>query len=206
MNHICYDLTRPGGPDPYDLLIHAVAPRPIAFVSTISASGEPNLAPFSFFMAAGSAPPSVCFSPCTKADGSAKDTLRNIQETGEYVIHTVSREMLAGVVASAAPLPHGQSEWPCTGFSALPSIRVQPSRVAEAPMALECRLHQILPHGCGPDAANYVIGEVLAIHVREDLLTDGEVDPARVGYLARLGANWYLEAQEQALLSYTRPR
>jgi flavin reductase (DIM6/NTAB) family NADH-FMN oxidoreductase RutF len=204
--HLAIDPTVPEpAMDPYDLLIHAVAPRPIAFVSTLSKDGRPNLAPFSFFMAGGGNPPSICFSPNTKDDGSPKDTLRNIQETGEYVVHIVDYAMGPSMAATSKPLPHGESEWPLSGFTQVPSLKVNPPRVAEAPFAMECRLHQIVPHGTGGDAANYVIGEVVMFHVASALVSDGRIDPAQVDYLARLGGAWYLRATPDSLFTMKRP-
>lgn len=191
--------------DPYDVLIHAVAPRPIAFVSTLSPEGVPNLAPFSFFMGGGANPPSVCFSPNTKDDLSPKDTLRNIQATGEYVIHIVNHRMTPGMSATSKPLPYGESEWPLSGFTPVPSLKVKPPRVAEAPFALECRLHTVVNHGGGADSANYVIGEVVMFHVARELIMDGKIDPSRVDYLARLGGAWYLHATPESLFTLKRP-
>lgn len=191
--------------DPYDLLIHAVAPRPIAFVSTVSAEGIPNLAPFSFFMAGGANPPSVCFSPNTKEDLMPKDTLRNIQASGEYVIHIVNHAMGPGMSATSKPLPYGESEWPLSGFTPVPSVKVKPPRVVEAPFAMECRLHTIVNHGGGGDSANYVIGEVVMFHVARELIVDGRVDPTRVDYLARMGGSWYLRAVPESLFTMKRP-
>ncbi len=204
--HLAMDPAHPpGGMDTYDLLIHAVAPRPIAFVSTLSADGRPNLAPFSFFMAGGANPPSICFSPNTRDDGTPKDTLRNILETGEYVVHIVSHAMGPGVSAASKALPHGESEWPLTGFTPAPSVKVRPPRVAEAPFALECRLHQVVPHGTGGDSANYIIGEVVLFHVARELLVDGVVDPRRVDYLARMGGAWYQRVLPEGLFTMARP-
>lgn len=194
------------GMDAYDLLVAIVAPRPIAFISTISASGQPNLAPFSFFNAGGANPPSVIFSPCTKADGSDKDTLRNIRETGEYVINLVSYEMREGMMQTSLPLPYGESEWPRSGFTPQPSRIVRPALVAEAPFALECRLHQIVPHGTGPDAANYVIGEVVQFHVAQELIVDGKIQPTLVRQLSRLGDNWFSTTSAESLFTMTRPK
>ena len=155
--------------DAYTLLTHAIAPRPIAWVSTLSAAGEPNLAPYSYFNAGGQNPPSVVFVPNTSPDGE-KDTLRNIRETGEYVVNVASRTQAAAMNATAAGLPHGESEWDAAGLTPVPSELVKPGRVPGCPFALECRLHEIVPHGEGPGAANYVIGEVVFAHVAADLL------------------------------------
>lgn len=207
-SHLAFDPKAPDlGFDPYDLLIHAVAPRPIAFVSTLSAEGVPNLAPFSFFMGAGSNPVSVCFSPCTKADGSFKDTLRNIQATGEYVIHTVSGPMTEGMVKTSRPMPYGMSEWPDSGFTAVPSLKVKPPRVQEAPFAMECRLHTLVHHGDGPDAANYIIGEVVMFHVAAGVMsTDpAEIQPGSVDYVSRLGGACYSRVLPESLFVMKRP-
>lgn len=194
------------GLDAYDLLVTAIAPRPIAFVSTVSPEGAPNLAPFSFFNAGGANPPSVVFSPCTKADGSEKDTLRNIRATGQYVINIVSHEMREGMNRTSLPLPYGQSEWEISGFTAVESAIVRPARVAEAPFNLECRLHQIVPHGSGPDAANYVIGEVVKFHIAKHLVVDGKFDPATISQLSRLGGSWFSRASSDGLFEMARPK
>lgn len=205
-DHLAFDPAAPDlAFDPYDILIHAVAPRPIAFVSTLSSEGLPNLAPFSFFMGGGASPPSVCFSPNTKEDGTPKDTLRNIQATGEYVIHIVNHTMASGVTAASKPLPYGESEWPLSGFTPVPSLKVKPPRMAEAPFALECRLHTIVNHGGVADSANYIIGEVIMFHVAQELIVDGRVDPKRVDYLARMGGSWYLRAVPESLFTLKRP-
>src|SRR5690242_20046585 len=127
--------------DSHRLLLHCVAPRPIAFVSTLSAEGVPNLAPFSYFMAGGANPPSVAISPLTDRDGNPKDTLRNIRATGEYVINVVTWPVRDNMNVASAEFPAGVSEFQEAGFTSLPSVRVQPARVGECPLAIECRLH-----------------------------------------------------------------
>src|ERR1051325_8108259 len=107
--------------DAHRLLLHCVAPRPIAFTSTLSAEGVPNLAPLSYFMAAGANPPSVVISPLTDRNGQPKDTLRNIQATGEYVINVVTFEMREKMNYASAEFPFGVSEWEQAGFTAAPS-------------------------------------------------------------------------------------
>ena len=195
--------------DAYALLTHAVAPRPIAWVSTVSAAGEPNLAPYSYFNAGGQNPPSVVVVPNVNPDGTEKDTLRNVRETGEYVVNVASRDQAAAMTATAAALPHGESEWPLAGIDPLPSERVTPGRVPGCPFALECRLHEIVEHGDGPGAARYVIGEVVFAHVAADLLNPaGELaslDSGVVGGLARLGGDWYADCRGDALFKLDRP-
>jgi len=191
--------------DSYRLLIHCVAPRPIAFTSTVSPAGAPNLAPFSFFMAGGGNPPSVVISPLNDRAGEPNDTLRNIQATGEYVINVVTYEMRERMNQASANYPYGVSEWEEAGFAMAPSVKVKPARVSESPLAMECRLYQIVPHGEGPLAANYVIGEVVYFHVRGDLMDNGEVHPERINYIARMGADWYARADNRAMFEMPRP-
>jgi flavin reductase (DIM6/NTAB) family NADH-FMN oxidoreductase RutF len=189
----------------YQLLVTCVAPRPIAFVSTRSADGIPNLAPFSYFMAGGSNPLSVAFSPNTKADLEPKDTLRNIQTTGEYTINVVSYNMVERMNITAAGFAYGTSEWERAGFLPAPSSKVTPDRVVESLLSMECRLYQIVPHGVGASAANYVIGEVVYFHVATDLIIDGEIDHTRVDYVARLGKDWYARANANSMFELPRP-
>ncbi|MFH5803971.1 flavin reductase family protein [Alienimonas sp. DA493] len=193
----------------YALLTHAVAPRPIAWVSTLSGDGRPNLAPYSYFNVGGQNPPSVVFSPNGGGGGREKDTLRNIRETGEYVINLASRAQAAAMNATAADLPHGQSEWDAAGLSPRPSAVVRPGRVAGSPFALECRLFQIVSHGSGAGAANYVIGEVVHAHVDRSLLNAaGELtslDSRACGGLGRLGGDWYVDGRGDALFQLDRP-
>ena len=195
--------------DVYTLLTHAVAPRPVAWVSTLSAAGGPNLAPYSYFNAGGQNPPSVVFAPNVQPDGSEKDTLLNIRETGEYVINIASRPQAAAMTATAAGLPRGESEWDAAGLAPVPSLLVKPGRAAGCPFALECRLFEILEHGTGPGAARYVVGAVLAVHVDAGLLNPaGEaasLDSATAGGLGRLGGDWYTDARGDALFQLDRP-
>lgn len=200
-----FDVAEMATQDAYRILINSVAPRPIAFVSTLSSEGRPNLAPFSFFMAGGANPPSVAFSPTNDRANRPKDTLINVRDTGEYVINIVTYAMREPMNTTAAEYPYGVSEWEEAGFTPAPSAKVRPARVLESPFALECRLHQIVTHGPGPTSANYVIGEVVYFHVAARLLDDGVIDARRVDYIARLGADWYARANADALFSMPRP-
>ena len=156
----------------YRTLLHCVAPRPIAFTSTLSADGRPNLAPFSYFMAGGANPCSVVISPTTTRTGEHKDTLKNIEATGEYVINVVTYSIRDKMNQTSAPYPFGVSEWEKAGFTAANSVIVKPARVLECPLALECKLFKVVPHGDGPLSANYVIGEVVCIHISNALLDE----------------------------------
>ncbi len=176
--------------DRHHWLAPLIAPRPIALVSTLSAAGVGNLAPFSFFAMGGQSPQSVAFCPINNRDGQPKDTLRNIRETGEFVINIVSREMAERVNQASAPYPFAVDEFDVTGFTRVASTRVRPPRVLESPASLECRVFQIVPHGAGAQAGTWVIGEVLHLHVRDDVLgDDGFPDTAKVHPAARMGRN-----------------
>lgn len=192
-------------PEVHRLLLHCVAPRPIALTSTLSPEGVPNLAPFSYFMAGGANPPSVVISPLTGRDGEPKDTLRNILATGEYVINAATYAIRERVNAASAEFPYGVSEWPAAGLTPAPSVRVAPARVLESPLALECRLFRWVRHGDGPLSANYVIGEVVYIHVARALLDGDRLDARRVDYIARMGADWYARVGPESMFEMPRP-
>jgi len=196
-----FDVAAIPGPQAYHFLTSLVAPRPIALVSSLSAEGRPNLAPFSFFMAGGGRPPSVAFSPTQDRTRGEKDTLVNVRATGEYVINLVSHPLRESMNLASTPLPPGESEWELGHFTPAPCQHVRPARVAEAPASLECRLFQVVDHG----AAHYVIGEVLAFWVRDDLLDGERVDQARVDLIARLGGDWYCQVRPEVLFELPRP-
>lgn len=190
----------------YRLLTHMVAPRPIAFVSTLSADGIANLAPFSFFMAGGSNPPSVAFSPNTNQQGQPKDTLRNIQEIGEFTINVVSQGMLEGVNVASISFDPNVNEWEQANFTPAPTVKIRPTRVAESLMAMECRLYQIVPHGSGANAANYVIGEVVYFHIAQHLIVNSEINATGVQYISRMGGNWYSHTNADSMFELMRPQ
>lgn len=175
--------------DIYALLISTIVPRPIALVSTIDTEGGYNLAPFSFFMGVSSAPPMVAFSVVRRRQGDKKDTLRNVEETGEFVVNVVTEPIAEAMNLTSADAPYGHDEFALAGLTALPSERVAAPRVAESPVNMECRLERVLELGTQP--AYLVLGEVTLFHVREDVLTDGKVDPLKLRPVARLGAADY---------------
>ena len=175
----------------YKLLIGSVLPRPIAWVSTIGADEQPNLAPFSYFNIACADPPTLLFSPNRRADGSKKDTLRNIETTGEYVIHIVDEHTVEAMNITSAEYPPGTNEFEMAGLTAVPSVRVRPPRVAEAPIAFECELFQIVPVGDGPSGGEVVIGRVLLMHVRDDVRPATSIDLQMLRPVARLAGDGY---------------
>jgi flavin reductase (DIM6/NTAB) family NADH-FMN oxidoreductase RutF len=190
--------------DVYRTLVSVVTPRPIAWVTTVDAAGRANLAPFSFFNAFGANPPVVVFSPTNRRDGTKKDTLLNVEATGEFVLNAATEALAEQVNLSSKELPPGESEVELTGLSVLPSLKVRPPRLAESPVNLECRVVQIVPVGGGPIAANLVIGEVLAFHISEEVLdAAGRVDPRRLRTIARLGGDSYCRSTD--LFEMKRP-
>lgn len=192
--------------DRHHWLTPLIAPRPIAFVSTLGASGIGNLAPFSFFAMGGQAPQSVAFCPIADREGKPKDTLRNLLETGEFVINIVSREMAERVNQASAPYPYEVDEFDVTGFTRLPSTVVKPPRVAESPASLECRLFQTVAHGTGPQHGTWVIAEVLHLHVRDEMLgADGYPDTAKVHPAARMGRNEWAHVTPDVIFQLDRP-
>jgi flavin reductase (DIM6/NTAB) family NADH-FMN oxidoreductase RutF len=182
-----------------------VAPRPIAFVSTLSAEGVGNLAPFSFFMAGGYDPASVCFSTTAPSQGPGKDTLRNIEATGEFVINIAVRSIIGQLNQASYPYPAHVDEFDRVGLTRAPSTKVRPPRVAESPASLECRLFQIVKHGDRPSHANYIIGEIVHIHAAESILTDSAPDVTKIEHVARLGGAWYDVVSQETMFALTRP-
>lgn len=182
----------------YQHLIRIIAPRPIAWVSTISVSGIANLAPFSFFTGAGAKPPSVVFCPSNRRDGTPKDTLKNILDNGEFVINAVPFRLAQAMSLSSAELPPEDSEFDLTGIESAPSCMIQPSRVLESPVSLECTLMHHLNLSPGPGGANIVVGNIVQIHLDDAALDhDGWADPALLDLVGRLGGASYCRTTER---------
>ena len=176
-----------------------IAPRPIAWVSTVDATGTPNLAPFSHFNIVTVHPPMVMFAPSGKdASGTPKDTLRNVQAVPEFVISIVSWEQRWAMNATSAALPHGQSEFEAAGVMPAASVSVRPPRVATSKAALECKVWRILELPAGRDGRNahVVIGEVTGIHIDTSVIVDGRVSAALLAQVSRLGYFEYSVVRE----------
>lgn len=200
-----FDMSTLDTVEAYQLITRLVAPRPIALVSTLDASGQGNLAPFSYFTMGGSNPPSCVICPVNNRHGEAKDTLRNLEQTGEYVISVCTRPLADAVNQCSYPYGPEVDEFEQSGLSRRPSLRVAPPGVAESPVQLECKLHQLVRHGQGPLASNYVVGEILLVHVADELLVDGLPDDGRIEFIGRLGANYYTHVNAQSLFELGRP-
>ena len=182
----------------YQHLIRVIAPRPIAWVSTISASGVTNLAPFSFFTGVGSRPPSVLFCPANRRDGGPKDTLKNILETHEFVINVVPYRLAEAMTLSSADLPSEESEFELTGLQISESAVVKAPGVRSSPVRMECRLLQHLALDDGPGGANIVLGEIVHMHLDDNVLdSTGYADPVLLDLIGRLGGAAYCRTTEQ---------
>lgn len=184
--------------DVYRHLIGCITPRPIAWVSTISPAGVPNLAPFSFFNGIGANPPAVMFSPVNRRDGTRKDTVRNVEANGEFVVNIVSGALAERMNATSEEFAYEVSEFERCGLTPAPSAQVRPPRVAESAVHLECVLHQIVHVGDGPLAANVIIGRVVMMHIADHVFdAAGEIDPGKLDTIGRMGAIWYARTRDR---------
>jgi flavin reductase (DIM6/NTAB) family NADH-FMN oxidoreductase RutF len=184
--------------DIYKLMIGVIVPRPIAFVSTVDAAGVRNLAPFSYFTACGSNPPVVCFSSGVRLGPNPfKDTLRNIEETGEFVVNIVSEEIAEQMNKTAAEVPPEVDEFALSGLTPLASDLVKPFRVAESKVQMECRLHQIIRVSDKPGGGILVLGQVVLFHVLDSLLDGYKVDAGKLNAIGRMGGPTYVRTQDR---------
>ena len=189
----------------YRHMISFITPRPIAWVSTVSPEGVTNLAPFSFFQGVCAHPPTVLFCPANDREGREKDSLRNAESTGEFVVNIVNFAHAEKMNLTSTPLPHGESEFEKFGIETAPSVKVKPPRVASAPVAIECVLHQIVRVGEGPLAGNIVIGRIVLAHIDEAVRTpEGPCDPAKLDTIGRMGGDLYTRTTDR--FSIARPR
>ncbi|MBL8825077.1 MAG: flavin reductase family protein [Planctomycetia bacterium] len=190
--------------DIYQAMVGIVSPRPIAWVSTVDRSGRPNLAPFSFFNTFGSNPPVVVFSPTLRRDGTKKDTLLNLEEVPEFVIHAATWPQAHAVNDSSRELPRHESEADMLGMGLIPSSKVKPPRLKDAVVAMEGKVLQIIPIGQQAMSGNLVIGEIVGIHLDESILnSQGKVDPRLLQTIGRLGGDWFCKSTD--LFELKRP-
>lgn len=178
--------------DIYKLMIGSVVPRPIAFTSTVNETGVVNLAPFSYFNAVASDPPTVMISITYKSDGSKKDTLLNLEKNPQFVVNVVSESMAQQMNQCSADYPYGVSELEKAGFTAVPSLMVKPPRVKESLIHFECEVSQTVK--IGPEKAGgtvVVFGKVVMFHVSEKVYQDGKIDIQELKPIARIGGTGY---------------
>jgi flavin reductase (DIM6/NTAB) family NADH-FMN oxidoreductase RutF len=184
--------------DIYKLMVGAIVPRPIAFVSTVSPEGIANLAPFSFFTGISANPPVVCFSPMVRgSDACRKDTLCNIEATREFVVNIVSEDFAAAMNACSAEFPPEVDEFQVSGLTPLASDVVRPPRVAESRIHMECRLAQIVHVSAKPLGGSLVIGEVLRFHVADELFRKFRIDPDGLRAIGRMGGPLYVRTTDR---------
>lgn len=182
----------------YSHLVGAVQPRPIAFASTVNKEGAVNLSPYSFFNVFSANPPVLIFAPVRRGrDNTIKDTLRNVQETGEVVINVVNFDMVQQMSLSSTEYATGVDEFIKAGLTAVPSDVVTPPRVAESPVQFECKVIEIKELGSDGGAGNLVICEVVCIHIKDEILDEHQnIDPLKIDTVARMGGNWYCRSKE----------
>ena len=179
-------------------LLGAVAPRPIAFASTISEKGVPNLSPFSFFNVFGANPPIMIFSPARSVRANkTKHTLDNVEETKEVVINIVNYDIVQQMSLSSTMYPKEVNEFEKAGLTMLPSDVVKPYRVAESPVQFECKVNDIIYTGNNGGAGNLIVCEVVKIHINEKVLSeDGSIDQYKIDLVSRAGGNYYSRARD----------
>lgn len=184
----------------------AVAPRPIAFASTMSKSGKPNLSPFSFFNVFSSNPPILIFSPARRVrDNTVKHTLINCEATREVVINVVNYDIVQQTSLSSTEYADGVNEFLKSGLTQIPSDIVKPYRVKESPVQFECKVNQIIPLGTEGGAGNLIICEVVKIHIDEAILDEnGAIDQYKIDLVSRLGGDWYSRSN-QGLFEVPKP-
>ena len=198
---ISIDPKKTAVPDLHQYLVGAIAPRPIAFVSTLSARGVSNLAPYSFFNVFSSNPPILVFSSNRRvSDNTTKDTLQNIKDTGELVINVVNYGIVRQMAITSIQYPSTVSEFEKSGLTPLKSELVKPFRVKESPVQAECRLKEIVTLGDQGGAGHLIICEVLQIHLDEYILDDnGKINPHKIDLVGRMGRAYYVRASGEAI-------
>lgn len=177
--------------DTYNLLVSAVVPRPIAWVSTVDEHGVFNLAPFSAYCMVSMNPAMVGFSVAAGRGGQKKDTLRNIQSAKDFVVNVVIASLAESMNITSTHFPIDIDEFKEAGLTPLKADLVKAPMVAESPINLECRLNQILEFGEAPRINSFIIGEVIKVHIKDELYADGKIQVSTLGVISRLGGDFY---------------
>lgn len=194
-------------PQLHGYLLGGIAPRPIAFASTIDKEGNVNLSPFSYFNVFSANPPILIFSPARSGrDNSTKHSHENVKEVPEVVINIVNYAMVEQMSLSSTAYPKGVNEFVKSGFTPLASEFVKPPRVKESPMQMECTVREVIELGQSGGAGNLIICEIKLIHIAEDILDEEQrIDPRKLDAVGRMGANYYVRAHGEALFEVTKP-
>ena len=184
--------------DTYKLMIGAIVPRPIAFVSTLSPEGIPNLAPFSFFTGVSANPPVICFCPMRRRGVVPhKDTLHNITATREFVVNIVSEEFAQQMNITSAEFPPEVDEFEAAGLTPIPSDLVKPPRVKESHVHMECKLYLVVEVGGVDGSGNLVLGEVVRFHIDDQYFHDFKIDPDLLRPIGRMGGATYTRTTDR---------
>jgi flavin reductase (DIM6/NTAB) family NADH-FMN oxidoreductase RutF len=186
----------------YKLMTGLIVPRPVALVSTVDKNGVRNVAPFSFFCGVGSNPPTLLFCPALRSNSAhrpddRKDTLRNVEQTGEFVVNVVSSAIAEASNLTASEVGPEIDEFELAGLTAIPSELVSPPRVAESPAQFECKLLQIIFTGQGSGAGVVVLGEIVRLHVAAELEENFRIDPAKLDAVGRMAGNTWVHTRER---------
>ncbi|MEW2920215.1 flavin reductase family protein [Muricauda sp. ANG21] len=193
-------------PELYSIMSTAIAPRPICFASTMDKEGNVNLSPFSFFNMFSSSPPVMIFSPARSGrDNSLKHTHQNVVEVPQVVINVVNHAMAEQMSLSSTAYDKGVNEFVKAGFTQVPSVKVKPPRVGEAPVSFECTVLEVVELAQTPGAGNLVIVQVDMIHVNDDYFTNGVLDTEKLDLVGRMGGNWYIRAIRESLFEIPKP-
>ena len=192
----------------HSYMLSAIAPRPIAFASTVDKAGNVNLSPFSFFNAFGSHPPLVVFSPSRRVrDNTTKHTLENVLEVPEATINVVNYAMVQQASLASSEYPKGVNEFVKAGFTEEPSVLIKPPRVKESPVQMECKVVDVIETGKEGGAANLIVCHILLMHISEDVLTpDKKIDQNKIDLVARMGFDLYCRASGDALFEVPKPQ
>lgn len=187
--------------DLHQFILGAIAPRPIAFVSTIDAEGRPNLAPYSFFNAFSSNPPILVFSSNRRVqDNQTKDTLANVRETGEAVINVVNYNIVRQMALTSVQFDKGISEFEKAGLTPIPSDLVAPFRVKESPVHMECKVKDVITLGEHGGAGHLVICEIVRMHIDSNVVDErNRIDPHKIDLMGRMGRAYYVRASGAAV-------
>ncbi len=194
-------------PQFHRMILGAVAPRPIAFASTIDAEGNPNLSPFSFFNAFGANPPMLIFSPSRRGrDNTTKHTFENLKVVPEVVINVVTYSIMEQMNLASTEYPQKVNEFMKAGFTSLPSEKIKPYRVKESPVQFECKVNQIIETGNQGAAGNLIICEIVLMHVDENILDEnGAIDPDKIDLIGRMGGDYYCRASGNSVFKLKKP-
>ena len=191
----------------HKILLSSVAPRPIAFASTVDSNGNVNLSPFSYFNVFSSNPPILIFSPSRRVrDNTTKHTLENAKETKEVVINVVNFPIVEQMSKSSIEYEKGVNEFIETGLTQVKSVLVKPPRVLESPISFECNVQDIVSLGESGGAGQLIIAKVVQIHIDKKFLDEnGDIDSEKLDLVARMGGDWYTRSTKESMFKIPKP-